>query len=670
MISTADQLAELAQEVNTGIDYAGVYFEMAKDIDLSDYASWTPIGRGPTESDPAMPFKGNFNGASHVISGLTIDDDSLRYAGLFGVMDGSVKNLGLVDVDINAFYYVGALAGYVGYGNTATVEKCYVSGGTVQGDLIAGGLIGVLRNSSAKNCYATCDVTGVGENHEGQVTGGLVGRVWSEGAPSDSILQDSYSTGKVTGDMYVGGVVGHLASGTVQSCYTTSELVVWDDWAGGIAGHVVFNGEIKNCFAITSGVTGKTHPNLVWNRITNKDSENDGVYQGNYGLILQELPHMPYPAGIPYPAGQDGVDGQDLTSIDIAAGLLVSKLLPGNGWTHNHPDALPTLNLGIENTPIPPAARVAEVLSVAPSGTGKALSGTLTITFNKAMNTSVVGAVTLSTSALGSSHITLGMPQVWSEDKKVCYISYSGLSYSGLYGVNIDGFKDYAPTTVTDDSHTFQTLSAPSGGGGGGGGGGGTAPTTTSPGLNTTGGSLGNGGGANRISIRTATVTAASRSLSYTGSAQRPAIKVVLDGKTLTPGVDYSVTYKVNTAIGTAMVTVHGEGSYIDGASAKFSIVPTKTGILRLTPTKGKLKVQWKKVPAVQKVTNYQVRYRAEGSSKWYVRTVKSNVSVVTLQKRLMKNKRYYVMVRSFKTINDTRYYSAWSAVKLSQQVK
>ncbi|MDR2486684.1 MAG: Ig domain-containing protein [Clostridiales Family XIII bacterium] len=225
-------------------------------------------------------------------------------------------------------------------------------------------------------------------------------------------------------------------------------------------------------------------------------------------------------------------------------------------------------------------------------------------------------------------------------------------------GINPDDTKQLS-ITVTGQS------------GGGGGGGMTTPPTTTSPGLNTTGGALGNGdGSANRISIRTATVTTASRSLRYTGSALRPAIQVVLNGKTLTPGVDYSVTYKDNTVIGTALVTVHGEGSYIDGASAIFSIVPTRTGILRLTPTEGKLKVQWKKVPAVQKVTNYQVRYRAAGSSKWYVRTVKSNISVVTLQKRLMKNKRYYVMVRSFKTIDDTRYYSAWSAVKFSQPVK
>lgn len=60
----------------------------------------------------------------------------------------------------------------------------------------------------------------------------------------------------------------------------------------------------------------------------------------------------------------------------------------------------------------------------------------------------------------------------------------------------------------------------------------------------------------------------------YTGKALKPEVKVVLKGKTLKKGADYTVSYKNNKAIGTATVTVAGKGDYKGTAKATFKINP------------------------------------------------------------------------------------------------
>ena len=54
-ISTADQLAYLAQQVNLGSNYSNEYFVLTADIDLEN-SPWTPIGNSGSS------FSGHFNG--------------------------------------------------------------------------------------------------------------------------------------------------------------------------------------------------------------------------------------------------------------------------------------------------------------------------------------------------------------------------------------------------------------------------------------------------------------------------------------------------------------------------------------------------------------------------------------------------------------------------------
>ena len=62
----------------------------------------------------------------------------------------------------------------------------------------------------------------------------------------------------------------------------------------------------------------------------------------------------------------------------------------------------------------------------------------------------------------------------------------------------------------------------------------------------------------------------------YTGSALKPKPTVSYDGKKLREGVDYTLTYSKNKAIGKATVTIKGKGSYTGSVNRSFSIVLDK----------------------------------------------------------------------------------------------
>ena len=85
-ISTAAQLQAMKN------DLAGTYCLQA-DIDLSAIANFMPIGNNTT------PFTGELRGNNRVIRSLTISRQ-LPGVGLFGVLDGIVVNLSILDADI------------------------------------------------------------------------------------------------------------------------------------------------------------------------------------------------------------------------------------------------------------------------------------------------------------------------------------------------------------------------------------------------------------------------------------------------------------------------------------------------------------------------------------------------------------------------------------------
>ncbi len=73
--------------------------------------------------------------------------------------------------------------------------------------------------------------------------------------------------------------------------------------------------------------------------------------------------------------------------------------------------------------------------------------------------------------------------------------------------------------------------------------------------------------------IADAVITLEEDSYTYDGSAKTPAVtSVVLNGKTLTVTDEYTIGYSANTAVGTATVTITGEGNYTGTATTTFAI--------------------------------------------------------------------------------------------------
>ena len=93
------------------------------------------------------------------------------------------------------------------------------------------------------------------------------------------------------------------------------------------------------------------------------------------------------------------------------------------------------------------------------------------------------------------------------------------------------------------------------------------------------------------------------------------------------------------------------------------TVKPKKTSIKKLSKGKKKFTVTWAKVSGVK---GYQIQYSSDKKFK------KNNKSVtVTKQKttkatvkKLKSKKKYYVRVRTYKTINGKKIYSSWSKVK------
>ncbi|MGN0692715.1 MAG: GLUG motif-containing protein, partial [Oscillospiraceae bacterium] len=318
LISSAEDLAYLAKQVNSGTNFSGKYFKLTCDIDLSGH-SWEAIGyysyndSGFSDGDSSVHlFSGTFDGNGHTIKNITINDTAtMRSQGLFGYSDGTIENLS-VDCNIAGYSYVGGVCGY----SAGTVSNCYSSGSVstaatysnmcvggicgrsdkaiskcgnaaaVSGSINVGGVCGKLSNTqmtgcwnkgNVSGCYGVGGVCGIADNAEisycwniGDLTladgddytykasfGGVCGEL------DDSTMEYCYNKGSINADTKeVGGVVGGIrmyssSSTTVSKCYNTGR-VTGNQNVGGVAGNVYSGSALQDCYN-TGDVNGTTN---------------------------------------------------------------------------------------------------------------------------------------------------------------------------------------------------------------------------------------------------------------------------------------------------------------------------------------------------------------------------------------------------------------------------
>ena len=249
-IETAAQLAHFAKTVNEGEAYLHKYIVLTADIDLAN-KEWTPIG------NYSNPFKGNFNGDNHTVTGMQISGE-LDRVGLFGEcikfnVNSAIKNITVKDSVICGINFVGAIAGYA---EEINIENCRSIGNTINGKTDVGGICGKIGGYSGgkvSQCYNSSKVTGRGR------VGGIAGMM-------GGIAENCLNTGEITiidkaYQSACGGIFGIFddttASASITACVNLGKVSGGESF-GGIVGSTdsKSTGHISNCYYNMDAITG------------------------------------------------------------------------------------------------------------------------------------------------------------------------------------------------------------------------------------------------------------------------------------------------------------------------------------------------------------------------------------------------------------------------------
>lgn len=193
------------QAMNQALDH---YYILDDNIDCSATSGWN----GGLGFEPIATFSGSFdgqNGQGFTITDLFIDRPSSSYVALFGkTSSGSVvSDVGLVDVNITGLDFTGGLIG---------------------------DSLGSVSNSSS-----TGSVTGLNNFY----AGGLLARVFS------GVINNSYSSGSVSGNKDVGGLIGAITFGSINNSYSTANVTGAGNKVGGLIGNN-FGGTVSNAYSM------------------------------------------------------------------------------------------------------------------------------------------------------------------------------------------------------------------------------------------------------------------------------------------------------------------------------------------------------------------------------------------------------------------------------------
>ncbi len=156
------------------------------------------------------------------------------------------------------------------------------------------------------------------------------------------------------------------------------------------------------------------------------------------------------------------------------------------------------------------------------------------------------------------------------------------------------------------------------------------------------------------------TFTLSSTSYTYSGSAKKPTVTVTDSNGSKIASGNYTLSYKDNTKVGKATVTVKFKGKYSGSKSLTFKINPKGTTISKLTPKKAKIALTWKS--QTTQTTGYQIQYskKSDFSGAKTVSITSSLTTAKTISSLTVKTK-YYVRIRTYKKVSSVNYYSDWS---------
>jgi hypothetical protein len=221
LIGTGGDLQALAAFVNASVQNANTtedkHYRIINDIDLSkdlgtlerNPEGWNPIGTcTDVLGNHRRAFKGYMHGGGHIISNLRIHKHD------------HIKNIA------KNFY-----AGLFGVIENATIDSLGVE--VAQGDSVKGSnFIGI-----------------------------LVGYAYT-----NNKISQCYTSGKVSGQLYVGGLVGSFSGGSIENCYSQADVYGISQHVGGLVGCLYYGSKVSYSYASgnvdghwqVGGLIGKT----------------------------------------------------------------------------------------------------------------------------------------------------------------------------------------------------------------------------------------------------------------------------------------------------------------------------------------------------------------------------------------------------------------------------
>ena len=269
---TVGTLQEL-QSIATGFRNASMLAPLTPEESLSaSYLMTNDIDASPTNDEaylegagfsPIPAFSGRFNGDGFRILGLHIRRTAENHVGLFESLHRGavVRHLGLVRALIDGADDVGALVGSIAATDSSgsegtpsdelsptplervTVEDLYIHGVQVRGGQRVGGVVGSVQNVEAylKAIFFEGDVSGT------DAVGGIVGAYDVNTHAMAPQLDDLIATGRVTGQVDVGGILGHSggSDGIHLQDAIYKGLVEGNERLGGIVGSIAFLDSIQ-----------------------------------------------------------------------------------------------------------------------------------------------------------------------------------------------------------------------------------------------------------------------------------------------------------------------------------------------------------------------------------------------------------------------------------------
>ena len=233
LIETAENLAYLAQQVNSGYQaqgisvYKGKYFLLTDDLDLNNI-NWTPIGTANLDMNGYI-FSGIFDGGYHTISNLSITSSQDGASLFMGLNEnGIIRKLAITDATITSTGQgaAGIVSGITDY---ALVYRCSFSGNiTVTGSTTYCGGGGIVAIAVANSSISQCSFAG------------------TFNASNSGFL----------GNAGIGGIVGYAQENVkIEYCYNVGNLTVTANMmsvAAGIIGATTTNNNVNvsNCYNV------------------------------------------------------------------------------------------------------------------------------------------------------------------------------------------------------------------------------------------------------------------------------------------------------------------------------------------------------------------------------------------------------------------------------------